>query len=101
MWPLQTTLCHADEMFKRECRLAQDRMCACLCMAGQVHRRHGIEAVEWEAVCRHHDWMLWRHHCMFQAPELLNCDMAIFRKTQDKSFPVGYIERELMAHSLH
>jgi hypothetical protein len=83
---LLTTLCHADEMSKGESRLVQERTCACLFMAGQVDSRPGIEAVAWQAVWRHDDWTLWRHKCMFQASDLLKCDMANFRKTHDHSW---------------
>jgi len=71
VWRLLATLCNADEMSNGECRLVQDRIYACLFMAGHVDSTSGIEAVEWQAVWRHGEWMLWRHRCMFQAPDLL------------------------------
>ena len=71
VWRLLATLCNAGEMSNGECRLIQDRICACLFMAGHVDSTSSIEAVEWQAVWRHGEWMLWRHCCMFQAPDLL------------------------------
>jgi hypothetical protein len=59
------------EMSNVEGRLVQDRVCACLFMAGHVDSTSGIEAVEWQAVWRQDESMLWIHRCMFQAPELL------------------------------
>ena len=66
---------------RNESRLTQERICACLFMAEQVDSRSGIEAVDWQAVWRHDEWMLWRHKCMFQASDLLRCETANFRKT--------------------
>jgi hypothetical protein len=56
------------EMSNVEDRLVQDRMCALFVYGDSTS---GIEAVEWQAVWRQDESMLWIHRCMFQAPELL------------------------------
>lgn len=65
---LLTTLCNVDEMSNVGYRLVQDRICACLFMAGHVDSTSGIEAVEWQAVWRHDELMLWIRRRMFQSP---------------------------------
>lgn len=69
------------EVSKMKAAGPRGEICACLFMAGPVDIRPAIEIVAWQAVWRHDDWTLWRHKCMFQAPELPKCDMANFRKT--------------------
>jgi hypothetical protein len=77
---LLTALCHARKYLKESC-WAQEGICACLFTAGPVDIRPAIEIGAWQAVWRHHNWTLWRHKCMFQAPGFPKGEMANFRKT--------------------